>query len=145
MPAAITEIQTAMVTLLNGGSFTPALSTVARKYLPVYSLKDLQTLTTTIVPKSRLSKRVSRGQRLVDYEIHVAVQLAVKPDDIDTLDELTLLMESIEDYLFDNPIPLAVPIKPDEIANDPIYDQKKLHEEGIFLSLLTATYRLGFE
>lgn len=130
-------------------SLTPPLpGAVARKWLPGYSLPELAALQVTVALKSESARRISRTSRQIDYQIDIGVQQSVgTPPNAALTDSLSSLVEQLADLLFATPLAVTgyggPPLVAVEIQNEPVYDLKMLHEQGVFISVLTATYRVG--
>lgn len=136
----ITEIADAVVTELNGHSFSRPL-TVVRAYLPVYDLAEMSTLHVTVVPKALASEIAGRNVMQSDYTIDVAVQQ--KPADLEnpTLDALMSLVTEIADYFALRVLP-AVKASCIRVENSPIYSTEHLGNLRQFTSVLSLTFRL---
>jgi hypothetical protein len=134
----IPTIADAVVAALNGHSFSQPF-TARRAYLPVYDLKDMDSLHVTVVPKGVEMTTAGRGFAQSDVQIDVAVQKRLDPADNAQIDALMGLVQEIAEFVrstgrFGD----AAWVKTE---NSPIYSQEHLGELRQFTSVLTVTLR----
>lgn len=150
--AVVVELADAVVTALNGESFSQEF-TSARKYRPVFDLKDLTTLTVTVVARSVEVSLATRDMLAERYAVDVAVQkqLSASADSdeetaaiVTAADALMLLVEEIRDFLVLAEITLtgSVLAKCLEVRNTPVYDPEHFDKHRCFTSVVIATYDL---
>lgn len=140
MSAKIVEIADAVVSALNAAALSQPFI-ASRVYLPKFERSALESLTVTVVPKGRGETIAARSNIADDsYEIDVAVQQAVDPTDIATIDGLMLLVQEIHD-LFRLTQPNLADSTYVGVSNDPIYDPAALNEDRLFRSVLTISYK----
>lgn len=139
--AVITDIADAVVTELNGHTFSQAFTAV-RHYRPLFNLADMQSLHVTVVPKAVSVERLDRTSHQEDYQVDVAVQKKVDAVDNTTLDPLTALVQEVADFLRGRRLaglPAAICVAD---RNEPIYAPEHLDDLRQFTSVLTFTYRV---
>ena len=141
--AVITDIAEAVVSELNGGSFSQTF-TAERGYAPAFELPEMKDLHVTVVPKGAAVMPGSRGHNQHDYQIDVAVQkkLSAVAADNAEIDALMALVEEIADFFRLRRLaakPEAIWVKAD---NAPIYSSEHLSELRQFTSVLTLTFRV---
>lgn len=152
MSSKVADISAAVCAMIQTGIDAEAFSmefTLRRLYLPKVELKDLGTLTVTVVAKNDVRTPFTRAKRQRDIRIDVAVQKRLTNDPASSaaaaLAELDGLMGFVEELtdLFDEGT--AVTGVADayliNIANDPIYDPAHLNEHKAFSSLITLTIK----
>jgi len=140
--AAITNIADAVVTELNGHTFSRALTAV-RYYRPVFDLGEMQTLHVSVVPKGVTIERADRSRNQYDFAIDVAVQKKFETGDAAELDPLMTLVEEIADFFRLRRLtsyPDAVWVRTDNV---PVYAPEHLEEFRQFTSVLTLTFRVA--
>ena len=135
------DIADAVVASLNLGTFSQSF-TANRLYRPVFELKDLKTLTVSVVPKALSADSASRTEDAFTVDVDIAVQKKVDQLAASELDGLMDLVEEIVDHLRHG----TLADKPDArwtgIANDPIFAPEHLEQQRVFTSILTLTYRI---
>ena len=139
--AVITDIADAVVTELNGHTFSQPLTAV-RYYRPVFDLAEMSALHVSVVPKAVAIERLNRSRHQEDYQVDVAVQKKVDAVDNATLDPLTALVQEVADFLRGRRLaayPGAVCVG---VRNEPIYAPEHLDDLRQFTSVLTLTYRV---
>ena len=144
--ATILDIADAVVTELNGGSFSLSF-TATRAYVPRFDLEEMATLRVTVVPKGLEVTRGSRGRDQHDYRVDVGVQQKLarrgefEQEDAAELDPLMGLVEEIADHFRS----LALETEPEAVCvaveNGPVYAQEHVREGRLFTSVLTLTFR----
>lgn len=147
MSADSVTIAEAMVTALNGGSFS--LSFMAeRSYVPVRRLEDLGTLRVTVVPSGRELEILDRSRRaMVSHSIDVGVQQRIgtgtmtEAQILAACDPLAALVEEISDFLQYAPLAVTDAVCT-EVRNAPIYSPQHIDERRVFTSVLTFVYQL---
>lgn len=140
--ATAVEIAQEMVESLNGASFSRPF-TARRAYVVDHSLKkDLQTLQVAVVPSETESGEATRGSSREDHAIDVGIMQRVA-DDAET-DALMRLVEEIKDHFRRRAITTVSGRRLAWSAdvNAPLYSPTHLREEGVFLSVLTVTWRI---
>ena len=139
--SVLVELADAIVTSLNGDTFSVPLSAV-RGYRPAVELKDLEALQVTVVPKALTISAATRSSSYFDGVIDVAVQQKVDADKLADLDALMGLVQGIADHLRNRRLeglPAAVCTT---VENDPVFAPEHLEQHRVFTSLLTVTYRV---
>ena len=138
--SVLVDIADAVVAQLNGHTF-PLAFTAQRAYAPLQTLKDLQTIHVTVVPKGIVLENVARDRRQRDYQIDIAVQkklASLAPTEIDPLVDLAaeigdLFVGRLASY------PGAIAIKTE---HTPIYALEHLEQLRTFTGVLTVTFRV---
>jgi len=154
--ATITDIADAVVTELNGhtwtnapptppevegGDPTPAF-TAERHYRPRFDLKDMAALHVSVVPKGVTIERADRLRNQEDYAIDVAVQKKFSSGDAVELDPLMALVEEIARFFRLRRLaeyPDAVWVRTENV---PVYAVEHMDELRQFTSVLTLTFRV---
>ena len=139
--ATITDIADAVVTELNGHSFSQTLTAV-RYYRPVFDLGEMKTLHVSVVPKGVTIERADRSHNQYDFAIDVAVQKKFSSGDATELDPLMSLVEEIADFFRLRRLTsytAAIWVRTDNV---PVYAPEHLEEFRQFTSVLTLTFRV---
>jgi hypothetical protein len=137
---SITEIADAVVTALNGHTFSQ-LFIAQRGYRPLFDLAEMKDLHVTVVPRGLSLTDASRSAMQRDVEIDVAVQQ--KPADLEqaTLDALVGLVGEIVEFFARKRL-AGVPAICMGLANSPIYSPEHLEQFRQFTSVVTLTLRV---
>jgi hypothetical protein len=139
--ATITDIADAVVTELNGHTFSQTLTAV-RYYRPVFDLGEMKTLHVSVVPKGVTIERADRSHNQYDFAIDVAVQKKLSSGDATELDPLMSLVEEIADFFRLRRLAScssAIWVRTDNV---PVYAPEHLEEFRQFTSVLTLTFRV---
>ena len=139
MPAVAVDIANAILDALAAHPFSVAL-TVARKYVPVLDLRDLDGVHVTVVPRSVGITNADRSRCANEVAVDVAIQrklLTVNPADVDPLMDLVQEIADVLTRLKLAAVPEASWLR---IANTPIYAPDHMQEKRMFTSVLTVTY-----
>jgi hypothetical protein len=139
--ATITDIADAVVTELNGHTFSQALAAV-RYYRPVFDLGEMQTLHVSIMPKGVTIERADRSHNQYDFAIDVAVQKKFESGNNTELDALMSLVEEIADFFRMRRLTScssAIWVRTDNV---PVYAPEHMEEFRQFTSVLTLTFRV---
>ena len=139
--ATITDIADAVVTELNGHTFSQTLAAV-RYYRPVFDLGEMSVLHVSVVPKGVTTTRADRSGCQEDFAIDIAVQQKLDSGDNAELDALMALVQEIADFfrlrrLVEYPDAMWIGTE-----NVPVYAPDHLEEFRQFTSVLTLTYRV---
>jgi hypothetical protein len=140
--AVITDIADAVVTELNGGSFSQPF-TAARHYRPLFDLADMAALHVTVVPKGIVVERLDRSRNQEDVQVDVAVQKKFETGESAELDALVALVEEVADFFRLRRLaayPAAVWVKTENV---PVYAPEHMDELRQFTSVLTLTFRVA--
>lgn len=115
--------------------------TAARVYVPEYEKKDLGEIKIALVPKGEATTQSVSRLRVEDlHQIDVGIHRLAAADDLGALDALMLFVDEVADFIRNNgPYGTAVWLSTESPM---IYDQAKLTDEGIFLSVKTFNFRL---
>lgn len=138
--ATSVEIADAVVTEINAGSYSMAVSAV-RRIMPEHELKDYFSLKVTVAPKAIERTLLSRVACQEDVQIDVAVQKKVSADVDTDVPSLITLTEEIIDHLTKRKLTDAPGASWTGTQNDPIYAQEHLASDLLFTSIITLTYR----
>jgi len=137
--APITDIADAVVTALNGQSFSQPF-TAARAYLPAFDLREMKDLHVTVVPKGVELTTAGRGLAQSDVQIDIGVQQKLATSDEAEIDALMGLVQEIAEFVrATRQFGEAVWVKTE---NTPIYSPEHLGELRQFTSVLTLTLRV---
>lgn len=144
-----TDIADAVAVELNAASGNPSVPfsrafTAERRVLPVYELSDLSALKVTVVPKAVEITGSTRSASQYDIAVDIGVQKKLAPgsDGIDAqVEALGTLVDEINDYLRKRPLASFAGVAWVRSVNDPVYAPEHLHEQRVFTSVLTVTYR----
>ena len=141
MAATITDISDAVVTHLNGVDFSQPF-TAERIYVPVYGETETALKVWVLGLTESMSRR-SRGEDEFDFEIKVAVYKRVESTDREEVDDMVELVEEISDSLrTEGRLPTYTDAALASVANAPIYDPVQLDKFNVFVSVVTATYKV---
>ena len=139
--SVLVDLANAMVTSLNGGTFSVPFQAV-RGYRPAVELKDLEAVQVTVVPKALTIIAATRSSSYFDGVIDVAVQQKVDADKLADLDALMGLVQEIADHLRNRRLEGLSAVVCTTVENDPVFAPEHLELHRVFTSLLTVTYRL---
>jgi hypothetical protein len=140
MPATILAIADAVVTQLNGTTFSQPV-TAERHYQPKFELSEMTELKVSVVPRSLASKTLDRNRDTFDYLIDVAVQQKTDMSQA-SLDALMTLVEEIADHFRTQPLASFPNARCTEVKNEPVYSLEHLDEFRQFTSVITLTFRV---
>lgn len=144
----ITDIADAIVTTLNGATFTApyASITAVRLYQPEYDLEEMDSLKVSVVGRSQLVRVEGRGSNIWLPAVDIGIQKRPTTLSRTLLDELMQLVQDIADHLLGLPqrrLPAYQAAQCVEIRNEPIYAADHLAEKGMFTSVLTSVWRVS--
>lgn len=131
----------AVVAALNAGSFSQPF-TAQRSYRPTYEPADLSDLRVTVVPKSVEVTNASRSESHYDCTVDIGIQQKTDPGQLPLLDELMQLVGEVADHLQQQRLAALPSAAWVSLANEPAFAPEHLHEQRIFTSVLTVTYRV---
>jgi len=135
----ITDIADAVVTALNGQSFSQSF-TAARAYRPSFDLQEMKDLHVTVVPKGIELITAGRNLPQSDVLIDIGVQKKLAESDETEIDALMGLVQEIVEFIRDTKkFGGASWVKTENV---PIYSQEHLSELRQFTSVLTLTLRI---
>ena len=112
-----------------------------RRYLPKFDLKEMHQLQLSVVPRSIVEKRVTRGRSAFDCGVDVGVQQRSDMTQ-EALDELSGLVAEIAELLRTHPLWGFPEAKLVELSIDPPFAPDHLDELRQFTSVVRATYRV---
>ena len=99
MSVSIVNIAEAVKDLLNtSAAFSVSLNAV-RAYVPEHELTTMNTLKTTVVPRSREREVDGRSRDRIDHEVMIAIQKRANSLQALEVDTLIRLVEEVEDWL----------------------------------------------
>lgn len=139
--SVITQIADAVVTSLNGGSFSLPF-TAERRYQPSFALAEMETLRVTVVPKAVSITTATRQHSYYDCAVDIGVQKKVTPEDQDEADALLGLVDALIAHLRGqrlDDVPDAAWLS---ITHEPIFAAEHLDSKHVLTSVLTVTYRV---
>ena len=147
MAAPILVIADAVVSTLNGASLSQTF-TAARYYVPVQELKDLGTLTVSVVPTAIDSELIARnGMNKEEYLIDIGVQKVIGTGPM-TNDQVKAatdpymgLMDEIA-TLFKGTVVVGTSARCVNVKNAPIFVPSMIDEMRLFTSILVLTFRM---
>lgn len=136
--SVVTDIADAVVTSLNGGSFSQTF-TASRKWTPKFSLPDLATLRVSVKPNTETVSKADREKDFFDIAIDVGVQRKVDSDsEIDDMDDLVgEIIDHLRNQRLSNLNAAFL-----SITRDPVLYDAHLEEHHAFTSIITVTYRV---
>lgn len=138
MAAKIVELAQAVVTELNGASFSQAF-TATRHYVPKIDMKDAATLSVLVAPSGFSTSVASRANDDEEYTIDVGILKRLVAEGNDELDPLMQLVEEIKDHFRRKTIASPASVCT-EITNDPIFDIESLDQKRQFASVLNLKF-----
>lgn len=138
---AIGDILSAVVTMLNAQTFTPAVTAV-KAYLPRKDLVDAAKLSVQVFPEAQTEERVTRGHtRQVERTIGIAiVQRLTGSDDNADCDTLMGLAEQIADAVWSTALAALPSVHCMSVTRDPLIVPSNLEELREVVSVLKVTY-----
>ena len=147
--AVIVDIAEAVTDALNAGTFSRSF-TARRHYLPVFELKDMDTLHVSVVPKETTIEPADRTREKRDVAVDIGVQqrLPASEKEADELDALMTLVDELADHLRFGTLELEHPPGAGAKAvwirteNAPVYAPEHIDQLRQFTSVLTVTYRI---
>jgi hypothetical protein len=137
----VIAIADAVKTALNAGGFAQTF-TAERLYLPVFELKDMDTLHVTVVPRGLMIELLDRSRDQHDYQVDVAVQKRLASENAAEVDSLMDLVEQIGDRFRHKVLETDPPAVCVKVENVPIYAPEHLEQLRQFTSVLTLTFRV---
>ncbi len=143
MPTRDEAIANALVSTINGGSFSQSV-TASRKHVVKSDVADVGTLVCYVVPRSHIAERATRRHWDETYELTVLLQkkLPQTGDDAE-IEALKLLAEEIADLIENTSRQGGAALL--GIDRDPLFNAAKLIERRVFEAPLTFSYRLEVE
>jgi len=138
---AIGDILSAVVTMLNAATFTPAVTAV-KAYLPRKDLVDAATLSMQVFPDAQTEARVTRGNtRQVERTIGIAiVQRLTGSDDNADCDTLMSLAEQVSDAVWSTALAALPGVHCMAVAREPLIVPSDLEELRQVVTVLKVTY-----
>ncbi len=131
-----TDLGDLVVTSLNDASFSMEF-TSARKYRPISELKDLSTLTVTVLVPTVRQEITSRSMSSDTITVDVLVQKQANADDNDIVDPLIDLVEEIGAHFRGLRFTHAEWLTTELVSH---YDMEDIASYRLFSSLLRMTY-----
>ena len=131
-----TDLGDAVVTSLNDETFSIDF-TSTRKYRPVMELKELSTLTVTILTPSVTQEITSRSTNNDMMLVDVLVQKQSNPDDNSDTDLLMDLLEELAEHFRDVHFSSSRWVRTEIIST---YDIEDLSDYRLFSGLVRVTY-----
>lgn len=125
------------------GTFSKSFS-ATREYVVEYRVDGLNEIRVPVVPREVEVELESRAADRHEYQVDVGVLSRADLNDPDGIDGLMDLVQEIADHLRRTVFSLTGNVTAvwSGIANDPLFSPRHLREEGVFLSVLTLTYRV---
>jgi hypothetical protein len=140
MSATILKLADAIVTELNGGTFSQSF-TAQRHYQPIFELPDMSQLHVSVVPLALSSQQVSRSKTANQYQVDIGIQQKGDMSQV-WLDGLMQLVEEMADFLQARSLAGFPQARCLDVTNAPVYALEHLEELRQFTSVLTATYQV---
>lgn len=125
-------------------SKTDADFTAAVNYKPVIDLRSIGTLRVTVAPHSDDLGIVSRGAKIEEASVDVAVQQKVacnsdgEPDP-DEIEPLLYFVEELKEDLLGRQFATTPTARCLRLQNTPVYDPEHLHTKRVFTSVIMLT------
>ena len=137
----IIQIADALVTRLNGGTFSQPITAV-RTVFPNFELKELSTLKVTVVPRSVDTVLLTRSNDQDDYSIDIGVQKKLTVNYESETATLIGLVTEIKDFLKLKHLTISTKVAMwISTKIDPIYSREHIAGDNVFTSVVTVTYR----
>ena len=127
-----------VVTLINAASLSQTV-TAARKNTVDYETDDAPTLTVNVLPRFRTAEFRSRNDVVEIHTVDIVVRKKVA-NDTTAVDDLVTFVDELADLLAGAALSTAGAIVTGYSQED-YFDLAALHENRIFLSILTLTIR----
>lgn len=140
----VVDIADAVAAELNAaaaGTFSETF-VAERRVMPVYELREMDSLKVTVVPKSVEIVGSTRAACQCDTTVDVGVQRKILTNNMDAeVASLGSLVDQIADYLRRRPLSHLSGAFWVRVSNNPVYAVDHLMEHRVFTSVLTLTYR----
>jgi len=140
MPTTV-EIADAIKEELNNHSFSQSFTAV-RKFIPKYTLEELETLRVTTVPKANEESLLTRTESQREVQIDIGIHKKIGSDEETEVLPLIALAEEIMQYIRKLKLTNAPGVLWVRMENNPTYSQEYLQKERVFFSLITVSYKL---
>lgn len=140
MSTSIVELAKAVTTELASVA-TGMPTTITRAYLPLMDLQDFADLRLTVLSRSADLAPLTRGGDQNEQQVVIAVQKKVDPSDLDEVDALVVLTETIAAHYRSRKFAACPQASHQRTTIDPVVNQAHLHEKRIFTSVITLQYR----
>jgi len=144
MPAKIVETVDALVTSLDGGTFTQAFTAEKRQF-PLFDVRDVDALTVVCYSLGRQIEKASRQYAAASWPKtwQVACNVKQRTDGSnDEVDDLLLLVEQIADHVADAGKLAGAVVR--EVTTERLYDARSLDQQALFDAEIIITLA-GFE
>lgn len=140
--SVLTHLADAVAGLINDGTYAVPFQAV-RLHQPAFTLEDLATLRVTVVPRSIAISLGSRERALYECDIDIGVQKKLSGQQADgEIDGLLDLVEAISDRLRFTRLAAFPEAVWSGLANDPVISSESLEQHRVFMSVLTAKYKV---
>ena len=115
------------------------LADVRREFVPVAELKDLTTLTISVLATGEIVERLTRTAFVRRPEIRIVVQqrVATENEKQDLLD----LCDAIVTHFLDNPAGVASVATCLQAEKNPLFSSEHLEQYRVFASVIVLRYR----
>jgi hypothetical protein len=146
MAAVVIEIADAVAAALNTASLS--MPFVAERLYVVKVGKqdedadDLATLKVSVVPNRLSLIQITRGDDDFSYVVDIGVQKRVENYTPAVVDPYMRLVEEIIDLFRDQGLPSYPDASFDSVENDPIFVPGHLHEDEVFTSIISLTFKV---
>lgn len=138
MDADLVKLAAAVVTALNGRTFSPSFL-ARRAYVPAVGPGAVG-LTVLVVPRGVEVEPVTREAVQVTAQIDVGVIQTVAPERLEELDPLMGLVEEMGGFLAFRELEGFPAAQWVGLAHQPVYAPEKLEKHRQFFSVLTLSY-----
>ena len=127
--------------------YSPATFTATRRYTPTFDLKDLTTLTVTVVPKSLEKSFMSRRDTDRRVEVDIGIQQKLdagqsQAEQLAAIDALMLIADGIDDYMENRRLTDVAAARWRGSETTVLYGPEQLQENRAFLAVVKITYSL---
>ena len=128
-----------VVSRLAAGAYSQSV-VVERKEIPIHEAADVVVAHASVHPISILRSSGTRQKRQIDFVIGILVQVKTTSTDQAAIDAAFTLVEELVARLEGWAPPSCIGTLPVQI--DPPIVREQLHQYGVFVSGIQATYRL---
>jgi hypothetical protein len=134
----ILEVADAIVTELNTEVWTPTFTAV-RLFLPIFDLKQMNTLHVSVVPKDQKTDRLSRTAVMQTFGLDVGIQKRFSIEESSEIENLVILVNQIVTFFQGRK--LASVANSTVLASDPnpIYAQEHMSNFRQFTSVVNLS------
>lgn len=137
MTAELLKVADDAVTLISGETFSLAIESVQRVYVPRWTKETLAELRVDVMPVKETAVRAARQVFSYVYDLQIGISQrvdSIEPADVDPLVNFT---QEVADFLRNKRFPTTKVVE-NGIEMIP-YDSRKLELENVYMALITVS------